>query len=59
LNALRFIVVTHTFGAFGGINLVNQHAHEDGVVGALGFAHIAVDAFVRDQQGHISLKLLF
>ena len=56
LNALRFIVVTHTFGAFGGIDLVNLYTHEDGVVGAFRLAHIAIDAFVRDHQGHMCLK---
>jgi hypothetical protein len=51
--------VTDAFGAFGGIDLVNLHAHEDGVVGAFGFAHIAVDALVGDHQSHVNLKLFF
>ena len=51
--------MTYAFGAFGRVNLVNLHAHEDGIVGALGFTHIAVDALVGDHQSHGEFKRLF
>jgi len=51
--------MTYAFGAFGGVDLVNLHAHEDRVIGALGFTHIAVDALVSDHQSHGEFKRLF
>ena len=59
LDTLRFVVMTYAFGAFGGVDLVNLHAHEDRVIGALGFTHIAVDALVGDHQSHGEFKRLF
>ena len=52
LHALRFFVVAHTFSAFFRVYLVNLHAHVNGIVGAFGLAHIAVDALIRDHQSH-------
>jgi hypothetical protein len=51
--------MAYAFGAFGGVNLVNLHAHEDGVVGAFGFTHIAVDALIGDHQSHACLNPFF
>lgn len=34
------------------INLIKIRAHRNGVVGAFGFADVAIDAFVSDHEGH-------
>ena len=52
LYALRCFVVPHTFGALGRVDFVNQRPHENGCIGAFRLAHIAVDAFIGDHQGH-------
>src|SRR4051812_21372862 len=52
LDALRLIEVPHAFGALMRINLVDLRAHVDCVIRALRLAHIAVDAFVGDHEGH-------
>jgi hypothetical protein len=39
-------------GAFAWLDFINIRPHVNGIVGAFGFTHIAVDAFVGDQQGH-------
>ena len=56
LYALRFVKVPNAFGAFVGVDLVDVLAHINGLVWAFGFAHIAVDAFVGDQQCHMCFK---
>jgi hypothetical protein len=53
LNALGFVEVANAFGAFGGVDFVDVLAHVDGLVGAFGFADVAVDAFVGDEQCHV------
>ena len=53
LYALRFVEVANAFGAFAGVNLVDVFAHVNGLVRAFGLAHVAVDAFVGDEQRHI------
>jgi len=45
--------MSDAFGAFGWVNFVNFRSQIDGLIGALGFAHIAVDAFVGDHQRHV------
>jgi hypothetical protein len=52
LHALGFIKVTNALGAFDRIDFVNFFAQIDRLIGALGLAHIAVDAFVGDHQSH-------
>ena len=52
LHALRLVEVADTLGALVRVDLVDLLAHRDGLVGALGFADVAVDALVGDQQGH-------
>ena len=52
LHALRLVEVTHAFGALGRVDLVDLDAHRNGRVRALGLAHIAIDAFVGDEQCH-------
>ena len=52
LAALRFVKVAHAFGAFVGVDFVDLRAGRDGAVGAFGLAYVAVDAFVRDEEGH-------
>ena len=52
LHALRLIEVAYAFCAFVRVNLVDVGAHVNSLVGAFGLAHVAVDAFVGDQQGH-------
>jgi len=46
LLALRFVVVTHAFGAFVGVDFVDVRAHVNGVVRALGLAHVAINTFI-------------
>jgi hypothetical protein len=41
--------VAHALGAFIGIDFVDFFTLRDGVVGALGFAYVAVDAFIGNQ----------
>jgi len=50
--ALRFFKVTDTLGALVRIDLVILVAHRNGIVGAFGFADVAVDAVVGNQKGH-------
>jgi hypothetical protein len=38
--------MTHAFGAEVGIDLVDFITLGDGAIGALGFAHVTIDAFV-------------
>jgi hypothetical protein len=46
------------FGTAIGINLVDILAHRNGLIRAFGFAHIAVDAFLGNQQCHVSYLLI-
>src|SRR5882672_1311366 len=57
--ALRAVVVADALGAFVRIDLVDLFALENGVVRALRLAHVAVDAFVGDHQGHKELTSEF
>ena len=52
LHALRLVEVAHAFGALVRIDLVDLRAQVDGLVRALGLAHIAVDALVGNHQCH-------
>ena len=52
LHALRFVKMANALCAFVWVNLIDLFAHVDGLVRALGFAHIAIDALVGDQQSH-------
>ena len=53
LHALRLVKVAHAFGTFVGINRIDFRAEKNRLVRAFGLAHIAVDALVSDQQGHL------
>jgi hypothetical protein len=46
LLALGFVEMADAFGALVGVDLVNLGAHGNGVVRALGLAHVAIDAVV-------------
>jgi hypothetical protein len=46
----RFLIVTDALGAATGVDLVDLLAKRDGLVGALGIAHVTVDALVGDEQ---------
>ena len=50
---LRLVVVPNAFGAGTWVNHVNLCAHRDSIIRTLWFAHVAVDAFVGDAQGHL------
>ena len=50
--ALRFVVVPDAFGARVWVNHINFGAHRDGIVRALRFAHVAVDALVGNAKRH-------
>ena len=52
------IVMADAFGTAIGINLVDILAHRNGLIRAFGFAHIAVDAFLGNQQCHVSYLLI-
>ena len=47
-EALRVGMVTHTFGAKSGIDLINLFPFGNGPIGALRFTDIAIDAFIRN-----------
>jgi hypothetical protein len=53
LYTLWGVEMAYAFGAFAGIDFVDQLAHENGLVRAFGLAYIAVDAFIRNQKGHV------
>jgi hypothetical protein len=44
--------MAYAFGALRGLDHINLGAHRDGGVRAFGFADIAVDALVGDDQSH-------
>jgi hypothetical protein len=52
LHALGLIEMTHALGAFMGVNFINLLAHINGIVRALGFADVTVDAFIGNDQSH-------
>lgn len=52
LYALGLIKMTDAFGALVGVDLVDFRTEVNRLVGALGLAHIAIDAFNSDHQGH-------
>ena len=52
-HALRLIKVAHAFRAFSGVYFVDRLAHSNCTVGALGLAHVTVDAFIGNNQGHV------
>jgi hypothetical protein len=54
LNTLGLVKMAHAFGAFVRIDLIDLAAHVNGLVGALGFAHIAIDALIGDHQSHVN-----
>jgi len=47
-----FIIMSDAFRTPIAVNFVNLIAHRDRLIRALRFAHIAINAFVCDQQGH-------
>ena len=49
-NTLRGVIMADTFGTFVGVDLINGLALRDGFVGAFGFAHITIDAFVGNHE---------
>ena len=53
LPALRLIEMTDALRAFGRIDLVDLRPLRNGLVRAFGLAHIAVDAFVGDEECHV------
>ena len=52
LLALRFIVVSDALRAEVGVDFVNFLALRDGIIGAFGFAYVAVDALVGNKKRH-------
>ena len=49
--------MTHAFRALGRVNFINLRAEVDRLIGAFRFAHITVDAFIGDHQGHKNLTI--
>jgi hypothetical protein len=56
LHTLGLIEMAHTLGALVGVDAVEIGTHRNGFVGALGFAHITIDAFFGDQQSHLGAR---
>lgn len=54
--ALRCFEVSDTFGAQVRIYFINFHTRINCIVRTLGFAHVAIDAFVGDHQCHINFS---
>lgn len=54
---LWFAIMSNTLGAQVGIDFVNLLSHVNGFIWAFGFAHIAIDAFVGDDERHNDLNL--
>lgn len=52
-NALRFVVEADTFGTAIGVDNINFSAHRNGLIGAFGQAHIAVNAVFGDDERHV------
>ena len=53
LNTLRLVKMPNAFRAFAGVNFINFWPKVNSLIGALRFAHIAIDAFVGNQQSHV------
>lgn len=58
LDALRRVVMTDTLGSQFAINLIDFFAQVNSTVRAFRLAHVAIDAFLRNQQGHDLLKFI-
>lgn len=52
-DAGRLLIVTDALGAATGVDLVDLLTQADSLVGALGIAHVTVDALVGDEQRHL------
>ena len=52
LLTLRLIVVSDALCAEVGVDFVNFLALRDGIIGAFGFAYVAVDALVGNKERH-------
>ena len=52
LSTLGLFKMSNAFSAFLRLNFVDFGAHENGLIGALRLAHIAVDALVGNDQRH-------
>jgi hypothetical protein len=48
----------HALGAFSGVDLIDELAQVNRLIGAFGFAHITVDAFIGDHQRHVTIITL-
>ena len=55
LHTLGFIKMTDAFGALVGVYFIDFRPEVDRLIGTLRFTHIAIDAFVCDQQSHLNL----
>jgi len=56
-HTLGCIKMTHAFGAQVGINFVYLYARVNGIIGAFGLTHVAVDAFFGDDQSQGQLPV--
>ena len=55
LHTLGFIKMANAFCALVGIDFIDFRPEVDRLIGTLRFTHIAIDAFVGDQQSHLNL----
>jgi hypothetical protein len=51
-DALGRLVMPHTLGAQGRVDLIDLVTLTNGAVGTFGLTHIAIDAFISDYQRH-------
>lgn len=56
-HTLGCIKMTHAFGAQVGIYFVYLYARVNGIIGAFGLTHVAVDAFFGDDQSQGQLPV--
>jgi len=54
LLALRHIKMAYTFGAFIGVDLINELALVNGIIGAFWLANIAIYALIGDHESHVT-----
>jgi hypothetical protein len=55
LNTLRLLKMADAFCALVGVDFIDFRPEVDRLIGTLRFTHIAIDAFIGDQQSHQNL----
>jgi hypothetical protein len=55
LNTLGLLKMADAFCALVGVDFIDFRTEVDRLIGTLRFTHIAIDAFIGDQQSHQNL----